>query len=67
MEKLEEKGELKKVTIYPLKKGKDKRVTTLVRIEIHDLDFLKYYAKENKITLSKMLNKILFSYEINNI
>ncbi len=69
MENLLGEGGLKKVTIYPIKKKKKRkrRITKLVRIETHDLDFLKYYADENDKTLSKMLSDILYFYEIGNM
>jgi len=69
MDNLIGEGGLKKVTIYPIRKKKEreKRITKLVRIETHDLDFLKYYAEENHKTLSKMLSDMLFYYEKNNL
>jgi hypothetical protein len=58
-------AKLKKV-IFP-KKERERRITKLVRIEVHDLEFLKYYASKNHKTLSKMLSDILYSYELANI
>lgn len=45
---------------------KKKRVTRLTRIETVKYDLLRHYAKENKISMSKMLDRIMYFYEINN-
>jgi hypothetical protein len=47
------------------KSFKKKRVTRLTRIETVKYDLLGHYAKENKISKSKMLDKIMYFYEIN--
>ncbi len=45
---------------------KKKRVTKLTRIETVKYDLLRYYAKQNKTSMSRMLDSIIFFYEINN-
>jgi hypothetical protein len=44
---------------------KKARITKLVRLETVKYELLKHYAKENNKTMSKMLDKIFYFYEVN--
>jgi len=48
-----------------VKLSKEKRITRLTRVENVKYDLLRHYAKENKTTMSKMLDKIIYFYELN--